>query len=78
MLDFFSPNNQWTIQVGHNDQINPADDMWMARYLLTRIAEEFGVVICLDPKPIDSDEWTTNHLLVGFSTLCTRQDEGIK
>ena len=28
------------------------DDLWMARFLLHRVAEEFGVVATLDPKPM--------------------------
>lgn len=28
------------------------DDLWVARYLLHRVAEEFGVIASFDPKPI--------------------------
>jgi glutamine synthetase len=28
------------------------DDLWMARFLLHRAAEEFGVVVSMDPKPM--------------------------
>ena len=28
------------------------DDLWMGRYLLHRVAEDFGVVVSTDPKPI--------------------------
>jgi hypothetical protein len=28
------------------------DDLWMARFLLHRVAEDFGVVASLDPKPM--------------------------
>jgi len=28
------------------------DDLWMARFLMHRTAEEFGVVISMDPKPM--------------------------
>lgn len=28
------------------------DHLWIARYLLHRVAEEFGVIATLDPKPI--------------------------
>lgn len=28
------------------------DDLWMARFLLHRVAEDFGVVISMDPKPV--------------------------
>ena len=28
------------------------DDLWMARYLLHRVAEDFGLLVTLDPKPM--------------------------
>ena len=28
------------------------DDVWMARFLLHRTTEEFGVVASMDPKPM--------------------------
>ena len=28
------------------------DQLWVARFLLHRVAEEFGVIATLDPKPI--------------------------
>ena len=28
------------------------DDLWVARYILHRVAEDFGVVASLDPKPM--------------------------
>ena len=37
----------------------------MARYILERVAEDFGVVVTFDPKPIDGD-WNGAHC--NFST----------
>ena len=28
------------------------DDLWMGRFLLHRVAEDFGVVASMDPKPM--------------------------
>ncbi len=28
------------------------DDLWMGRFLLHRVAEDFGVVASMDPKPV--------------------------
>jgi len=28
------------------------DELWLARFLLHRVAEEFGVVVTMDPKPM--------------------------
>ena len=32
-----------------------ADHTWMARYIMTRICEHFGIVDTLDPKPMPGD-----------------------
>ena len=32
------------------------DDLWVARYLLHKVAEEFNVVVTFDPKPMVSTE----------------------
>ena len=31
------------------------DHLWMARYFLERVAEDFGVMVSFDPKPIEGD-----------------------
>lgn len=42
------------------------DELWMARFLLHRVAEEFGVRVTLDPKPIPG-------LLKGQAIVCEHQ-----
>lgn len=39
-------------QIGTSRGIKGADDLWMSRYILKRIAEEYGLVVSFDPKPI--------------------------
>ena len=43
---------QWEFQVGPCEGIEMGDDLWMARYLLHRVAEDFGLLVTLDPKPM--------------------------
>ena len=31
------------------------DHLWLARYLLERVAEDFGIKVSLDPKPMPGD-----------------------
>ena len=43
---------QWEFQVGPCEGITMGDDLWVARFLLHRVAEEFGVIVTMDPKPM--------------------------
>ena len=36
------------------------DDLWMGRFLLHRVSEDFGVVASMDPKPM-SVRWIINE-----------------
>jgi len=49
---------QWEFQVGPCEGIQMGDDLWLARFLLHRTAEDFGVVVSMDPKPMQvSKDW---------------------
>ena len=43
---------QWEFQVGPCEGIEMGDDLWMSRYLLHRVSEDFNLLVTLDPKPM--------------------------
>ena len=46
---------QWEFQIGTAGPVAVSDYLWVARWLLYRIAEDFGVNATLEPKPVRGD-----------------------
>lgn len=63
---------QWEFQLFAKGAKKAGDEMWMARYLLDRLAESYGYYIEYHPKPVKGD-WNGSGMHANFSNSVLRE-----
>jgi len=63
--------SQWEYQLGPADPLTIADDLWMSRYILCRIAESYKATVTFHPKPFPNYNGSGCH--INISTKQSRQ-----
>jgi glutamine synthetase len=67
---------QWEFQVFGKGSKRAADEMWMARYLLLRLTEKYGIDVEWHCKPLGDTDWNGSGMHANFSTTYLREVGG--
>lgn len=69
--------SQWEYQIGPVTPLEVSDQLWMSRYILNKISENYECVVSLHPKPYTGD-WNGSGAHTNFSTKSMRDPNGLE
>ena len=67
---------QWEFQIFGKGSRRAADEMWIARYLMERLTEKYGIDIEYHCKPLGDTDWNGSGMHCNFSTAYLREVGG--
>ncbi len=63
---------QWEFQIFSKGAAEAGDQIWIARYILERLAEDYGLAIDYHPKPLGATDWNGSGMHANFSNTTLR------